>query len=165
MITRVTEGVFRGPHPEMLVDLQSRGIKTILSLQTGAQDIFRGRVYVEDEKAEMAGIDVIHVRLDNLRPPTVAQIERCLNLMIGRTQYSGVQLKGTLPIYVHCKHGVDRTGFICAAYRVLVEGWDVEDALQEMREMGFHSWFYLWWPAAFRRRMAEMRPMYAEVRP
>lgn len=154
MITKVTDQIYRGPHPEMMIDLQRLGIRSILSLQTGAQDMFRGRTYVEDEEAEKVGISVSHLRLDNLRPPTKDQVTRCLRVMT---------YPPALPIYVHCKHGVDRTGFIIAAYRVLVQGWDVEDALEEMYELGHHRWFYWYWTPAFRKRMAEMRPMYAEA--
>ena len=45
------------------------------------------------------------------------------------------QSKG--PVLMHCKHGSDRTGLIAAMYRVVVQGWSKEDALQEMTEGGF----------------------------
>lgn len=40
------------------------------------------------------------------------------------------------PTYVHCKHGKDRTGMACAMYRVLVNGWDVDDAIIEAHKFG-----------------------------
>jgi len=45
------------------------------------------------------------------------------------------------PILVHCQHGADRTGAMCALYRVAVQGWTREEALREMTEggFGFHS--------------------------
>jgi protein tyrosine/serine phosphatase len=42
-----------------------------------------------------------------------------------------------LPALVHCQHGADRTGLMCAVYRVVVQGWSREEALREMREGGF----------------------------
>src|SRR5688572_19047198 len=36
------------------------------------------------------------------------------------------------PIYVHCHHGSDRTGYLIAMYRVVVEGWDKDRAIAEM---------------------------------
>ena len=36
------------------------------------------------------------------------------------------------PIYVHCRAGVDRTGVVAAAYRVLIEGTSAQDAIAEM---------------------------------
>jgi tyrosine-protein phosphatase SIW14 len=36
-------------------------------------------------------------------------------------------------VYVHCKHGMDRTGLAVAAYRIAVQGWDADRALAELR--------------------------------
>lgn len=41
------------------------------------------------------------------------------------------------PVLMHCKHGSDRTGLIAAMYRVVVQGWSKEDALNEMTQGGF----------------------------
>jgi len=41
------------------------------------------------------------------------------------------------PVYVHCRAGVDRTGILAAAYRVLIDGADPEEAIAEMGR--FHS--------------------------
>ncbi len=45
------------------------------------------------------------------------------------------------PVFVHCKHGADRTGTMCAIYRVVFQGWSKEDAVDEMRNggYGFHA--------------------------
>lgn len=45
------------------------------------------------------------------------------------------------PFLVHCQHGADRTGTMCALYRIAVEGWSKEDAIREMKEggYGFHE--------------------------
>ena len=41
------------------------------------------------------------------------------------------------PVLVHCQHGADRTGTMCAVYRVAVQGWSKEEALKEMAQGGF----------------------------
>lgn len=41
------------------------------------------------------------------------------------------------PILVHCQHGADRTGIMCAVYRIAVQGWTKERAVEEMIEGGF----------------------------
>lgn len=41
------------------------------------------------------------------------------------------------PVLMHCKHGSDRTGLISAMYRVVIQGWSKEDALNEMTQGGF----------------------------
>jgi hypothetical protein len=45
--------------------------------------------------------------------------------------------KQRVPILVHCRHGADRTGIMCAVYRVAVQGWTKKRALEEMIEGGF----------------------------
>jgi protein tyrosine/serine phosphatase len=41
------------------------------------------------------------------------------------------------PVLVHCQHGADRTGTMCALYRVAVQSWSKEEALKEMVQGGF----------------------------
>ncbi|MCO8314295.1 phosphatase domain-containing protein [Pseudomonas mandelii] len=41
------------------------------------------------------------------------------------------------PVLMHCKHGSDRTGLMAAMYRVVVQGWSKDDALNEMTQGGF----------------------------
>jgi protein tyrosine phosphatase (PTP) superfamily phosphohydrolase (DUF442 family) len=45
--------------------------------------------------------------------------------------------KQKTPILVHCQHGADRAGVMCAVYRIAVQGWTKEKALEEMIEGGF----------------------------
>ena len=43
------------------------------------------------------------------------------------------------PVLMHCKQGADRTGLMAAMYRVVIQGWSKEDALNEMTLGGFGS--------------------------
>jgi protein tyrosine phosphatase (PTP) superfamily phosphohydrolase (DUF442 family) len=46
-----------------------------------------------------------------------------------------------LPVFVHCEHGADRTGLMCAMYRIVVCDWTKQEAIAEMENGGFHfSW-------------------------
>lgn len=40
-------------------------------------------------------------------------------------------------VLVHCYHGADRTGLIVAMYRIIEQGWSIEDAKQEMTAGGY----------------------------
>jgi protein tyrosine/serine phosphatase len=40
-------------------------------------------------------------------------------------------------VLVHCQHGADRTGTMCALYRIAVQGWTKEEAIREMTQGGF----------------------------
>jgi len=44
----------------------------------------------------------------------------------------------TRPVYVHCKAGQNRTGFVIATYRMIYQGWTPEEAVREMRVYGFY---------------------------
>jgi protein tyrosine/serine phosphatase len=42
-----------------------------------------------------------------------------------------------LPVFVHCQRGADRTGMVCAMYRITVCGWTKEEAIRELKDGGF----------------------------
>jgi len=44
-------------------------------------------------------------------------------------------------IYVHCKHGQDRTGLVLGLERVIDEKWAPKAAHDEMLKIGFHPFF------------------------
>ncbi len=52
--------------------------------------------------------------------------------------------KSSGPVLVHCWHGSDRTGLIVAMYRIVVENWSKEHALDELINggYGYHEWTY-----------------------
>jgi len=41
------------------------------------------------------------------------------------------------PVLLHCRHGSDRTGTVVAGYRIAVQNWDKEDAIDEMIHGGY----------------------------
>jgi protein tyrosine/serine phosphatase len=41
------------------------------------------------------------------------------------------------PVLIHCQHGADRTGLVCALYRVVYQGWTKAAALDELQNGGF----------------------------
>lgn len=47
------------------------------------------------------------------------------------------------PILIHCWHGSDRTGLICATYRMVFQNWTKEAATDELVNGGFgyHSFY------------------------
>lgn len=47
------------------------------------------------------------------------------------------------PVLVHCLHGSDRTGTIVAMYRLVCQGWDKQQALDELMSggYGYHRFF------------------------
>lgn len=46
-------------------------------------------------------------------------------------------LTGKQPVYIHCAHGRDRTGFAIALYRVKHNNWPVDQAINEAKKFGY----------------------------
>jgi protein tyrosine/serine phosphatase len=45
-------------------------------------------------------------------------------------------------IFVHCRFGNDRTGVFIAIYRMALEKWPAEQALEEMYFLGFNGFWH-----------------------
>lgn len=45
------------------------------------------------------------------------------------------------PILIHCWHGSDRTGLVCAMYRIVFQNWTKDAAIDELvnGEFGYHA--------------------------
>lgn len=48
------------------------------------------------------------------------------------------------PVLVHCWHGSDRTGLVCASYRIIFQNWTKQAALDELINggYGYHKSIY-----------------------
>lgn len=125
---KVTDDVYRGDRPtaEDLKELQSRGIKTLLDLETFHTD----RYVIAESKTNFK---FLHIRM-NAWDIDDEDIVTVLDILTDKNNY---------PIYVHCKHGSDRTGVVIAMYRIVVQGWSKEDAIAEMKGGGYG--FHLIW--------------------
>lgn len=60
--------------------------------------------------------------------PEDDDIVRFLQIVTDKTRW---------PVFVHCQHGSDRTGTMCAIYRIAVQGWSKDEAIREMTQGGF----------------------------
>jgi len=132
---RVSAELYRGAQPtaEGVRELGKMGIRTIVNLRSDHSD--------RDEIGG-GGIRYEHIRMKawHVEDEDVAKFLRI------------VADPAKTPVFVHCAHGADRTGTVCAVYRMVVQGWSVEDAVREMREggFGFHE-VYRNLPAYLRR--------------
>ncbi len=132
---RVTNKVFRGPEPraEDYSTLEMLGVDTILDLEGALWEKLGGEF---DDEVNDGRFTVRCVRLSAFFPPTKEQLAKCLTVFnrIGSV------------VYVHCKEGRDRTGFVIAYYRVKMYGWSVDEAIAEMKLKGFHLRYWYWIP-------------------
>lgn len=117
---RLDERLYRGAQPEEggFAALRALGVKTVVNLRTFHSDRDdcreHGLAYVpitvqawEAEEEEV----IAFLRI-------VCDPERA-------------------PVFVHCQHGADRTGMMCAIYRMVVQGWSEDEAVEEMTRGGF----------------------------
>ena len=137
-MTEFTHGKWRGQRPKDLRDLKSLGIKVIIDLESGAYEGFH-----DDEYERQVPEDFDMIRFDipcsDIFPPDRKKVIACLSL-----------LSSDHPTYLHCLSGVDRTGFMVAAYRMNFQKWSFEDAHKEWLAMGRHWWFW-WWRSELKK--------------
>jgi protein tyrosine phosphatase (PTP) superfamily phosphohydrolase (DUF442 family) len=99
-------------------NLSLLGIKTVVNLRSFHSDAgMMGKTIINYEPIPM---DAWH--------PEEEEVVRFLRIVADPKR---------LPVLVHCQHGADRTGTMCALYRIAVQGWSKEEALREMQEGGF----------------------------
>ena len=121
---KINETLYRSAQPtaEGMKNLEEQGFKTIVNL--------RG---FHSDKDELQGTSLQeeHIRFVAWNPEE-EDFAEFLRLVTDEDK---------APVLVHCLHGADRTGAMCAIYRVAVEGWTKEDAIKEMTEggYGFHK--------------------------
>ncbi len=168
-ILAIDEGIYRGPRPITPSDwneLKDRGVRTILNLEYGWYEAWRNIKYGllkvlrqnlesfnvdmndETERCIDHGIIPISMRLSDFNLETKHEVLSCLTVMKNRAYH---------PIYVHCLHGVDRTGIVCAAYRIEIQNWSVDKAIEEMKQLGFHDDLYSSWIESFEEHYASKR--------
>ncbi len=112
----------RQPGPEQCELYRQHDIKTVVNLRTARED-------PDWQAAEVVACRESGVRYVNLPFFTALPSDDQLRhfLVLARTQP---------PLLVHCKHGRSRTGFMVAAYRVVVQDWSPDDAWKEALSLG-----------------------------
>ena len=121
---QVTARIYRGGQPSDvgLRYIARLGVKTVIDLRQEPT-----QVAVEEKLVSAAGMRFLNIPMDDLGPPTDAQIALALAVL---TDEAGG------PVFVHCRRGADRTGTVIACYRIAFEHWRNRQALDEARNHG-----------------------------
>lgn len=124
---QVTDWLYRGGQPtaQQLRQLDEAGIRTVISFRWNS-DILQW----EREAISQTNMNLVPIPLSYWTLPSHKDIERFFNTLDDESMR---------PIFIHCKHGADRTGIFTAMYRMTRQGWDFDRAYKEMRDSGFHK--------------------------
>jgi tyrosine-protein phosphatase SIW14 len=124
---QVNNQVYRGAQPanEGFKSLAKLGVKTVIDLRESG-----GRSVAEQKVVEAQGMRYISIPFKGMSAPTVQQMEKVLQLLNDN---------GSLPVFIHCRRGADRTGTVVACYRVSHDHWENGKALAEAKSCGM-SW-------------------------
>ncbi|MBX9719941.1 MAG: tyrosine-protein phosphatase, partial [Candidatus Obscuribacterales bacterium] len=125
----VSDVLLRGGQPKEggLETLQKAGVKTIVCLRDGAEDIA-----TEGKLAEKLGLKFVSLPMSVLKTAQKGQVQKFLSLIKDPTSQ---------PVFVHCRQGQDRCGTMVAMYRIQEQSWPFQKAYDEMISYGFHPFF------------------------
>lgn len=117
--------IYRGEQPKKddFTALKAMGISTIVDLRLDARKSSR-------QEAEAAGLRYVNIPIDGHKQPSDADVARFLELL---------EASGSEKVYVHCAGGRHRTGSMIAVYRMVENGWTVEQAYEEMLKYDFYT--------------------------
>jgi protein tyrosine phosphatase (PTP) superfamily phosphohydrolase (DUF442 family) len=109
--------------------LEEHGIRTIVDL-TEAEFMPEGKVK-EREIAAEKGIKLLNFPLVGDGTGDVEQYAKAVAAVIE------CERKGE-PVLVHCAAGTYRTGGVVACFRILYQGWSMEDAMKESEDYNWN---------------------------
>lgn len=126
---RVNPGLYRGAQPteEGFRQLKAMGVRTVID--------FRSH-HSTKAQVESAGMTAVEIPLKadlSSVPPDDEALRKFFEVVLDPARQ---------PVYIHCAFGKDRTGTMAAIYRLEVDHWTAEEALQEMEAFGYHNIYH-----------------------
>ena len=105
------------------------GLATVVVARGGTRHPLRGRWFRKQQRwCQANGVVLQHMPFSDAATPPADIFERFLAVFA---------IPQRRPVLVHCEQGFHRTGILCAAYRIRVDGWPLDRALEELRAAGF----------------------------
>jgi protein tyrosine/serine phosphatase len=121
---QVAKGFYRGGQPRRqgFEYLKQLGVKTVINLRGGNR---------EAEEVKSLGLRYVHIPMRPWKRVPESKIQMFFQVLRDRDSY---------PVFVHCDHGSDRTGFMVGLYRIAFQDWSADRAYQEARAHGMWAW-------------------------
>ena len=144
-LNKVTDSLYRSAQPtaEGMQNLEALGIRKVINLRAFHSD-----------SDEVAGTNLLNEELSvktwHIEDEDVVRV-----LRIVREPANG-------PYLIHCLHGADRTGTMIAMYRMVVQEWPREEAIEELVDggYGFHS---IWWNILTYLKDVDVQAIHSQV--
>lgn len=123
---RESKYLYKGdpPSTKELKKLKEKGIKTLINVRTNPMPKL-------ERKARRLGMHYFQVKTGAFLSPGREEIDDFLEIVKNPNYRS---------FYVFCMGGRDRSGFYSAVYKVAVDGWTAEDAIDELRKDKVRFW-------------------------
>ena len=121
---QVDNNLFRGGEPsldELKVLVHIIGVERIISLDYTAG---------ENIKSACKSYNIEHLII----PLEYEMMEKSIDFIIKNINKL---FSPHISTFVHCKHGRDRTGLVIALFRIMIQKWNIEQALAEARKFDF----------------------------
>ena len=122
-MTEVSPGIYRGgqPNAEGLLKLDELGIKTLICFRREENLL---------PVARQMDLDVFHIPIDGNK--TADYEAKVLDFL-------KMAKNASKPLFIFCEHGADRTGFMSAVYRYVIEGATLNEAIHELTQFKSHQ--------------------------
>ena len=119
-LNRMTPQLYRSAQPDTagMRDIEKLGVRTVINLRDLNSD---------KDEARGTKLNLRRVKMDTWHIEN-EDIVRVLAML---------RRKSDGPFLVHCHHVSDRTGVMCAMYRIVEQEWSREEAIREMKDGGY----------------------------
>lgn len=129
----VDETLMRGAKPdfEQLKELKNSGVKNIISFCTNYNPKSKTQSGVPEESflAEKLGMNFYWLPFKSTENPSGDSIRKFFNI-IDNSKTNGEK------VFIHCRHGADRTGLFSALYRIKYQKVKLSDVIRELMVYG-----------------------------
>ncbi len=122
LVSEVVPGIlYRSPQPRHTMDsiIDKYSIKTVINLRPRSED--PAAFDAQRDQCHQAGINFVSLPWAGYTSPedVIEDFFRIVRADEGA-------------VLIHCEYGKARTGLLVAAYRIVLQGWSVQDAVNEM---------------------------------